>query len=78
MIDPTRHREHPEIPIFPSRSPRKIAARTALRGRLLARVEWEQRSQTHPTRTDSAPSGVTRAGGAKVYAAKLATVREAS
>jgi hypothetical protein len=57
MREPTRHREHPTMPIFPNRSPRKIAASTA------------------PTRTESAPSGVTSTGGANVYAAKFATAK---
>lgn len=35
-----------------------------------------ERDATNPIRTERAPKGVTRTGGAKVYAAKLATVQE--
>jgi hypothetical protein len=36
-------------------------------------MESNEMEKTHPIRTLSAPSGVTRIGGANVYAAKLAT-----
>jgi len=43
------------------------------RGRDAEEEDW---IITHPISTLNAPSGVTRIGGAKVYAAKLATVEQ--
>lgn len=67
--DPMRHSAQPQMPSRPSRSLRKMLARTALfkENEGIASVSLSkgaEKGRTHPMMTDSAPKGVTRIAGA--------------
>lgn len=73
MREPIKQRAHPTRPTCPSSSLRRNDASTAL---VLGQRRYDHPyNRAHPIRTLSAPSGVTRMGGANKYAEKFATKR---